>query len=114
MRALERRWWTLLVVCTGIFMLLLDITIVNIALPDLARDLHASFSDLQWVIDAYALSLAALLLIAGSLALVGIVYGLIRGNPDGWSSTGVVAALAGGVALLVAFALAELRQQQPM
>jgi EmrB/QacA subfamily drug resistance transporter len=55
------------VVCTGIFMLLLDITIVNIALPDLVRSLHASFTDLQWVIDAYALSLAALLLITGSL-----------------------------------------------
>src|SRR5919197_4470273 len=67
MSVLERKWWTLIVVSVGIFMLLLDITIVNIALPDLARDLHASFSDLQWVIDAYALSLAALLLIAGSL-----------------------------------------------
>jgi EmrB/QacA subfamily drug resistance transporter len=49
-------------------MLLLDITIVNVALPDIARDLRSSFSDLQWVIDAYALSLAALLLTAGSLA----------------------------------------------
>jgi EmrB/QacA subfamily drug resistance transporter len=64
---LARKWWTLIVVCTGIFMLLLDITIVNIALPDLVRSLHASFSDLEWVIDAYALSLASLLLICGSL-----------------------------------------------
>jgi EmrB/QacA subfamily drug resistance transporter len=63
----NRKWWTLTVVCVGIFMLLLDITIVNIALPDLVKSLHASFSDLQWVIDAYALSLAALMLIAGSL-----------------------------------------------
>jgi len=52
----------------AIFMLLLDITIVNVALPDIGRELDASFSDLQWVIDAYALSLAALLLTAGSLA----------------------------------------------
>jgi EmrB/QacA subfamily drug resistance transporter len=66
-RTLDRKWWTLGVVCTGIFMLLLDITIVNIALPDLVRSLHASFSDLEWVIDAYAISLATLLLIAGSL-----------------------------------------------
>jgi EmrB/QacA subfamily drug resistance transporter len=51
----------------GIFMLLLDITVVNVALPDLATDLDASFSDLQWVIDAYSLSLAALLLVLGSL-----------------------------------------------
>ncbi|HEX5188472.1 MAG TPA: MFS transporter [Streptosporangiaceae bacterium] len=67
MRTLKRKWWTLIVVCTGIFMLLLDITIVNIALPDLVSSLHASFSDLEWVIDAYAISLATLLLIAGSL-----------------------------------------------
>jgi EmrB/QacA subfamily drug resistance transporter len=62
------RWWTLGAVCVAIFMLLLDITIVNVALPDIARSLKASFTDLQWVIDAYALSLAALLLTAGSLA----------------------------------------------
>ena len=49
-------------------MLLLDITIVNVALPDIAKDLHSSFSDLQWVVDAYSLGLAALLLSAGSLA----------------------------------------------
>ena len=55
-------------VCVAIFMLLLDITIVNVALPDIAADLDANFTDLQWVIDAYALSLAALLLTAGSLA----------------------------------------------
>ncbi len=62
------QWWTLVAVGTGVFMLLLDITIVNVALPDIQRELDASISDLQWVIDAYALSLAALLLTAGSLA----------------------------------------------
>ena len=49
-------------------MLLLDVTIVNVALPDIQSDLDSSFSELQWVIDAYALSLAALVLTAGSLA----------------------------------------------
>ena len=49
-------------------MLLLDITIVNVALPDIQTALHSSFSDLQWVVDAYALTLAAFLLTAGSLA----------------------------------------------
>src|SRR4030081_1937459 len=63
-----RKWWTLLTVCVATFMLLLDITIVNVALPAIAKDLKSSFSDLQWVIDAYALSLAALLLTAGVLA----------------------------------------------
>ena len=62
------KWWTLVAVCLGTFMLLLDITIVNVALPDIQTALGSSFSGLQWVIDAYALSLAALLLTAGSLA----------------------------------------------
>ncbi len=62
------KWWTLIAVCTGLFVLLLDITIVNVALPDIQRDLDATLSDLQWVIDSYALVLAALLLTAGSLA----------------------------------------------
>ena len=64
----DHRWWTLAAVCTGVFMLLLDITIVNVALPDIGRSFHASFADLQWVISAYALTLAAFLLTAGSLA----------------------------------------------
>ena len=49
-------------------MLLLDVTIVNVALPDIERAFGASLSDLQWVISAYALTLAAFLLTAGSLA----------------------------------------------
>src|SRR5436305_4194785 len=65
---MERKWWTLIVVCVATFMLLLDITIVNVALPKIASDLHASFSDIQWVIDAYALTLASVLLTAGALA----------------------------------------------
>jgi EmrB/QacA subfamily drug resistance transporter len=65
---LGRKWWTLIVVCTAIFMLLLDITIVNVALPPIARSLRATFTDLQWVIDAYALTLATFVLNAGSLA----------------------------------------------
>src|SRR3954464_16038389 len=65
---MERKWWTLVAVAAGTFMLLLDVTIVNVALPDIAKDLNASLADLQWVIDAYALTLAALLLTTGSLA----------------------------------------------
>ena len=64
----DPKWWTLVAVCLGVFILLLDITIVNVALADIQDELNASLSDLQWVIDAYALSLAALLLTAGSLA----------------------------------------------
>jgi EmrB/QacA subfamily drug resistance transporter len=62
----QNKWWTLTAVCVATFMLLIDITIVNVALPDIAKALHSSFSDLQWVIDAYALGLAALLLTWGS------------------------------------------------
>ncbi len=56
-----RRWGPLTAVSLGTFMLLLDVTIVVVALPDMARALDASLSDLQWVIDGYALALAALL-----------------------------------------------------
>jgi EmrB/QacA subfamily drug resistance transporter len=66
--AVHTKWWTLLVVCLSVFMLLLDITIVNVALPDIQKDLGSSFEDLQWVVDAYALALAALMLPSGSLA----------------------------------------------
>jgi EmrB/QacA subfamily drug resistance transporter len=62
------KWWTLVAVCLGTFMLLLDITIVTVALPDIQQALHSSFSDLQWVVDAYALTLASFLLTGGSLA----------------------------------------------
>lgn len=65
---MERKWWTLVAVCAGIFMLLLDLTIVFVALPVIQRGLHASFGDLQWVADAYALALASLLLTTGVLA----------------------------------------------
>jgi EmrB/QacA subfamily drug resistance transporter len=63
----ERKWWTLVLISIATFMLLLDITIVNVALPDIQRELHASLSSLQWVVDAYSLTLAAFLLTAGSL-----------------------------------------------
>jgi EmrB/QacA subfamily drug resistance transporter len=67
-----RKWLPLVTVCLGTFMLLVDVTIVNVALPDMAADLKTSFSSLQWVVDAYALILAALVLGTGSIAdLVG-------------------------------------------
>jgi EmrB/QacA subfamily drug resistance transporter len=63
----ERKWRVLIVVCVAVFMLLLDITVVNVALPNIQKELHTSFTDLQWVVDAYALTLAATMLNAGSL-----------------------------------------------
>ena len=65
---MARKWWTLIAVSVATFMLLLDITVVNTALPSIQKDLGASFTDLQWVIDAYTLALAAVVLTAGSIA----------------------------------------------
>jgi EmrB/QacA subfamily drug resistance transporter len=65
---MDKKWWTLIAVCAGIFMLLLDVTIVTVAQPAIQLGLHASFSDVQWTLDAYALTLASLLLTSGSLA----------------------------------------------
>lgn len=62
------RWWTLAVVCIATFMLMLDLSIVAIALPGIQRSLHADFGQLQWVFDAYALTLAVVLVTAGSIA----------------------------------------------
>ena len=64
---MTRKRWTLLAVCVATFMLLIDVTIVNVALPDIQRDLDASLSSLQWVVDAYALTLASFLLVFGSI-----------------------------------------------
>ena len=63
-----RGWWALIAICGATFMLLVDVTIVQVALPTIQRELHGSFTDLQWVIDAYALTLSALILTSGTLA----------------------------------------------
>src|ERR1700744_2041494 len=65
---MDKKWWTLIAVCSATFMLLLDVTIVIVALPGIQSGLHASFSGVQWVIDAYALTLASVLLTGASLA----------------------------------------------
>ena len=53
---MERKWWSLLAVCLATFMLLLDITVVNVALPDIQKDLNTDLTGLQWVVDAYTLT----------------------------------------------------------
>ncbi|WP_329570645.1 MFS transporter [Kitasatospora sp. NBC_01266] len=98
-----RKWLPLTAVCLGAFMLLVDVTIVTLALPDMARSLHTSFADLQWVMDIYALALAALLLGAGSLAdLAGrrkvYLAGLVL-----FSVASLACGLATGPAVLIAF-----------
>jgi EmrB/QacA subfamily drug resistance transporter len=67
-RAYARRWYTLGVLCLSLLVIVVDTTIVNVALPTFSRDLHASSSGLQWIVDAYTLTFAALLLLAGAIA----------------------------------------------
>ena len=68
----NRKWWTLAAVSFGLFMIMLDNTIVNVALPSIERDLHMSISQLEWIVTAYALTFAALLITGGKL---GDYYG---------------------------------------
>jgi EmrB/QacA subfamily drug resistance transporter len=89
-RGYARRWYTLGVLCLSLLVIVVDSTIVNVALPTFSRDLHASSSGLQWIVDAYTLTFAALLLLAGAIA---DRYGRHR-------------ALAGGLALFAAGSLA--------
>lgn len=63
-----RRWWTLGTACMAVLMVLIDVTIVNVALPTMQRDLHAKFAELQWVVNAYAVALAVALVTAGRLS----------------------------------------------
>ena len=66
-REYERRWWTLGVLCLSLLMIVMANASLNVALPTLSRDLHAGASSLQWIVDAYSLVFAGLLLTAGSL-----------------------------------------------
>ncbi|CAM5392639.1 MFS transporter [Streptomyces fumanus] len=97
-----RAWGPLTAVCLGTFMLLLDVTIAVVALPDMARGLDASLSDLQWVMDGYALALAALLLGAGAAA---DVLGRRRTHVAGvalFAVASLLCGLAAGPGMLVA------------
>jgi DHA2 family methylenomycin A resistance protein-like MFS transporter len=115
---------TLLVTCFGLFIVLLDASIVNVALPTIQAELHANLADLQWVIDAYTLPLAVLMLTAGTLGdrfgrkrlfLAGLVIFLIGSALCGFAPTlgwllvgrvvqgvGAAALLPGSLAVLVA------------
>src|SRR4051794_11780415 len=87
----DRRWWTLGVLCLSLLVIGLDNTILNVALPTLARDLDASASELQWIVDAYLLVFAGLLLTAGSL---GDRFGRRRALAAGLVTFGVGSLLA--------------------
>src|SRR5215216_5686589 len=63
-----RKWWTLAAVALGLFMIMLDNTVVNVALPSIAADLQADLSELEWIVTGYALTFASLMLTGGKLA----------------------------------------------
>ena len=71
----NRRWWTLAAMCFALFMIMLDNTVVNVALPSIQEDLGASLSTLAWTVSAYTLSLGVLLITGGRL---GDIYGRRR------------------------------------
>src|SRR4029077_12319720 len=64
----NKKWWTLGAVAVGLFMIMLDNTVVNVALPSIERDLGLSLSELEWVVAGYALTFAAFMLTGGKLA----------------------------------------------
>src|SRR6476620_9148388 len=71
----NRKWWTLFAMCFALFMIMLDNTVVNVALPSIQRDLHASISSLEWTVNAYTLTFAVLLVTGGRL---GDIFGRRR------------------------------------
>jgi EmrB/QacA subfamily drug resistance transporter len=98
----NRRWWTLAGTCMGLFVLMLDSTVINVALPDIARDLDATTAGLQWVMNAYLLVLASLVVSAGR---VGDILGRRRLFVIGmaaFAAGSAVAALADSEEMLVA------------
>src|SRR5689334_10166991 len=71
----NRKWWTLAAMCFALFMIMLDNTVVNVALPSIQKDLGASISSLEWTVNAYTLSFAVLLVTGGRL---GDIFGRRR------------------------------------
>ncbi len=98
----NRKWWTLLAVSFGLFMIMLDNTVVNVALPSIAKSFHVKTSELEWVVVGYALSFATFMLSGGKLAdrygrrllfIVGLVI---------FTGASLACGLAGGIDFLIA------------
>ena len=93
----NKKWWTLAAVSFGLFMIMLDNTVVNVALPSIQRDLGVGLSELEWIVSGYALTFAALMLIGGKLAdaygrrllfVIGIVVFTVASLLCGLSTSG--------------------------
>jgi EmrB/QacA subfamily drug resistance transporter len=96
------KWLPLVAVCAGTFMLLVDVTIVTVALPDMARGLHASLANLQWVLSLYALVLAALVLTSGSIADRVGRRAVYLGGLVVFAAASLTCGLSGNIGLLIA------------
>ena len=97
----NRKWWTLTAVAFGLFMIMLDNTVVNVALPSIQRSLHLKISELEWVVTGYALTFGALMLTGGKLAdLFGrrliFVIGLVI-----FTGSSLACGLAGSASVLI-------------
>src|ERR671930_1512746 len=98
----NRKGWTLAAVAVGLFMIMLDNTVVNVALPSIQKDLHTSTSELEWVFNAYALTFGVLLLTGGKLAdLLGRRFIFIAGLVV-FTGASLWCGLAGGAGSLIA------------
>ena len=105
----NKKWWTLAAVAFGLFMIMLDNTVVNVALPSIQRDLDMQLSELEWIVSGYALTFAALMLIGGKLAdaygrrlvfVIGIAIFTLASLACGLASSGetlIAARVAQGV-----------------
>ena len=105
----DSRWWTLAAMCFALFLEMLDNTVVNVSLPSIQRDLHASLSALKWTVNAYTLTFAVLMVTGGRLGdifgrrtlfLFGVVAFALLSLPSGsrpatpgWSASGPYRAL---------------------
>jgi MFS family permease len=97
----NRKWWTLGAMCFALFMVMLDNTVVNVALPSIQRDLHAELSQLEWVINGYTLTFAVLIATGGRL---GDIFGRRRMFLAGvviFALTSATAGLAQDPAMLI-------------
>jgi EmrB/QacA subfamily drug resistance transporter len=101
-RVHARRWAILAVLCLSVFLALIDNTIVNVALPSISKQLHASTSDLQWIVDAYSLVFASLLLVGGSLGDRYGRKGALQVGLVAFGGFSAFAGLSGGTGILIA------------
>ena len=97
----NRKWWTLTAVAFGLFMIMLDNTVVNVALPSIQRSLHLKISELEWVVTGYALTFGALMLTGGKLAdLFGRRLAFVVGLAI-FTGSSLACGLAGSAGLLI-------------